>query len=310
MKSWYQANKATILKVLVPLALFMLGGATATIVVDDPGGGPARTIVVHVPRPTVLTATVSTATPGQTATVTAPANVVLRAAPGLEGGLHAEQPSAINVAAQDAAAKRDDLPVVTPDAAPSQRGCISRFVSNYSSRRGVAPRIITLHETVSPDVPGWADVNAIVGLFDRPASQASSNYVEDREGHCAYIVRETDKAWTQAAGNPWSISFELINPADGRVRNLIDGPGRKKLISIIVDISKRWNIPLRRGAVSGCVPRQAGIIDHFQWGLCGGGHVDVTPNRRAIDPIISDARALCQRRYRAAHHPIPARCRG
>jgi hypothetical protein len=199
--------------------------------------------------------------------------------------------------------------VVQPAAAPSQRGCVSHFVVNYSTRRGVAPREIVLHETVSRDVAGWADVNAITALFNSPRSQASSNYVIDREAHCAYIVRESDKAWTQAAGNPWSISFEIINPASSAAPNLIGGPGRRLLLGIIVDISKRWDIPLRRGAVSSCVPSRAGIIDHFQWGQCGGGHVDTTPFRKAVDSIVVDARRLCVKRYEGAGHPVPARCR-
>src|SRR5881275_3344711 len=36
--------------------------------------------------------------------------------------------------AQDELAHNDQLPVVSPDAAPVQRGCVSRFVQNYSSR--------------------------------------------------------------------------------------------------------------------------------------------------------------------------------
>jgi N-acetyl-anhydromuramyl-L-alanine amidase AmpD len=63
-----------------------------------------------------------------------------------------------------------------------------------------------LHYTVSPNRVGWSDVNAVVAEFANPAFQASSNYVIDGEGHCAYIVRESDKAWTQAAANPFAIS--------------------------------------------------------------------------------------------------------
>lgn len=299
-------SKAAVVAVLALVAL-VTGGTLAVVVDTDGPDGPSPAHTVR-----ILTATVDSADVGRAPdkTVTVPAPVVAQAKPGeASENLRAETPSSANLQAQEKAAENDQLPVVQPDAAPSQRGCTSSFVVNYSTRRGVAPREIVLHETVSRNVFGWADVNAIVALFNRASSAASSNYVLDREGHCAYIVRESDKAWTQAAGNPWSISFEIINTATHADKNLIDGAGRKRLISTIVDISKRWDIPLRRGSVAGCVPRRAGIIDHTSWGACGGGHVDVNPFRSAIDPIIVDARALCQRRYRAAGHKIPARCK-
>jgi hypothetical protein len=295
-------------QVAVLLVVVLLGGGTISLVVDDDGPGPAPPHTVK-----ILTSTVDSADAGRAPDVAlkAPALVVAQVQKNSESDLRAESPTPANSAAQDKAAASDQLPVVTPAAAPSQRGCTSRFVQNYSSRRGVAPRVITLHETVSNDIPGWADVNAIGVWFNNPASQASSNYTIDREGHCLYLVRESDKAWAQASANPWVVSFEIINPAARvhGVHNLIDGPGRKRLIEIINDVSKRWDIPLRRARNSGCVVTSPGINDHTSWGQCGGGHVDVGPFRNAIDPIISDARKLCEKRYRAAHKPVPARCR-
>jgi hypothetical protein len=291
----------------VLLVVVLLGGGTLSLVIDDDGPGPAPPHTVK-----ILTATVDSADAGRAPDVAlkAPATVVAAQANTLEQGLHAEDPTDANVEAQDKAAHDDQLPIVSADAAPSQRGCLSRFVQNYSSRRGVAPRLLVLHETVSPDRVGWTDVNAIGIQFNTVSSQASSTYTLDREAHCLYLVRESDKPWTQASANPWSISFEIINLANAAyAHNLIDGPGRKLLLGILNDASKRWNIPLRAGATSGCRPTRAGIIDHYSLGPCGGGHVDVTPFRKSIAPIISDARRLCEKRYRAAHRPLPARCR-
>lgn len=292
--------------------LVVIGGTVIVFDTDGPGPNPAHTITI--PKTIAqVTATVDSADPGRAPDVAlkAPAPVVAQVKADAESDLHAENPTPANSEAQDKAAENDQLPAVTPAAAPSQRGCTSRFVRNYSTRRGVAPRVITLHETVSNDIAGWADVNAIGVWFNNPASQASSNYTIDREGHCLYLVRESDKAWAQASANPWVVSFEIINPA-ARVRgvhNLIDGAGRARLLAILNDVSKRWDIPLRRARNSGCVVTRAGVNDHTSWGACGGGHVDVGPFRNAIDPIISDARKLCVRRYRSAHHPVPARCK-
>lgn len=209
-------------------------------------------------------------------------------------------------------AKRDKLPRVFPDAAPSQRGCVTRLVQNYSSRNGVAPHAFILHYTVSPNVPGWADVNAVVGLFDTWAYQASSNYVIDGEGNCAYIVRETDKAWTQAAANPFSISVEVI--ATGQERNYIAPAGLRKLVMVISDALHRWHIPLQLGQFTNGVLTRPGILDHEMLGLAGGGHHDIAPlrtvnGRQVFDAAAGHARVLqviaAVRAYRAARAPKP-----
>lgn len=186
---------------------------------------------------------------------------------------------------QDRLAQRDDLPVVTPAAAPQQRGCRSRFVRNTSSRRGVRPRLWVLHYTVSGNRPGWADVDAITGLFNQPSFAASSTYVIDGDGHCAYIVRESDKPWTQATYNPVSISVEVI--ATGREGRYLAPAGYRRLGQVISDSARRWDIPLRRGAVRGCSVVRSGIVDHQQLGSCGGGHGDIAPY--GVQPVIDAA---------------------
>jgi len=176
--------------------------------------------------------------------------------------------------AQDARlAANDKLPKVFPDAAPQQRGCVTHLVQNYSSRNGIAPRAFVLHYTVSSNRPGWSDVNAVVGIFDTAAYQASSNYVIDGEGNCAYIVRETDKAWTQAAANPVSISVEVI--ATGSEANYISKPGLAKLAMVISDALYRWKIPLQLGAFGNGVLTRPGVLDHRMLGPAGGGHFDI-----------------------------------
>jgi hypothetical protein len=187
---------------------------------------------------------------------------------------------------QDDLAQRDDLPIVVPDAAPSQAGCQSRFVRNYSSRRGVRPRIFVLHYTVSSNRPGRGDVDVITGLFNTPSFAASSNYVVDDAGNCDYIVRESDKAWTQATFNPVSISVEII--ATGREGRLSGPAGYAKLGRIVSDATKRWGIPLQTGAVSGCTVTRPGIVTHQMLGACGGGHVDISPYSMA--PVLAAAK--------------------
>lgn len=176
---------------------------------------------------------------------------------------------------QDSLAATDQLPIVTPDAAPEQRGCRTELVQNFSTRRGVRPRVFVLHYTVSPNRAGWSDVNAVVSEFDTWAFQASSNYVIDGEGNCAYIVRESDKAWTQAAYNPLAISVEVIN--SGHESRYIDPAGLARLALVASDALCRWEIPVQQGATSGGTVTKPGIVDHASLGVVGGGHHDITP---------------------------------
>jgi len=209
------------------------------------------------------------------------------------------QQKAINTS-QTAAANTTTGPDVIPEnttlAAPHQRGCLTRSVRNYSSRNGGRPALLVAHFTVSPNRPGWSDVDAVVGLFNNPRAQASSNYVVDNEGHCKYIVPETQKAWTQAFFNPWSISIEQINT--GHEPTYAGVRGLRKIGLIFSDAGKRWGIPLRAGRVGNCRVLRSGIVQHKQLGGCGGGHVDIAPY--PVSRIVTAARhARCKSRKTA-----------
>jgi hypothetical protein len=175
-------------------------------------------------------------------------------------------------------AARDKLPLRVPNVVPGRRGCITRLVVNFSSRNGVAPHAVILHYTVSRNIAGWADDYAVIGVFNTPSYQVSSHYVFDAEGNCAYIVRETDKAWTQAAANPFSISFEVIDTGFERV--YLPAKALAKLAVIISGVCDRWHIPVRLGAfVNGKLTRY-GIMDHELLGVAGGNHHDISPRVR------------------------------
>lgn len=280
--------------------------AGVTLSIDDNGPGQRHVTISVGPNrtPTETKVDASSAPGRQDSTVKVPIGAAVQVAQSPElsqpGGLRTENPAGVTPEQLDASrdkqeqlAQTDQLPIVQPDAAPQQAGCVSRFVRNYSTRRGVRPREIVLHYTVSPNRPGWTDVNAIVNLFNSPSSQASSNYVVDAEGNCAYIVRESDKSWTQAAGNPFSISFEII--ATGHEPTFCTGPCQAKVAKVIAAISKRWEIPLQPGLVAGCIPVRPGIIQHKDWGLCGGGHFDISPFQ--VAPFIVAAQvARCSER--------------
>jgi hypothetical protein len=244
------------------------------------------------PAPAVVTVKVDGLDAGKTPdrTVTVPKAAVTQAAPKVEDDLQSETPAGAPAAVLDDAAQaaekiaRTQTPLSTAGATQGFTGCRTSFVRNQSSRRGVRPQVQVLHYTVSPNRPGWSDVDAIVALFDRASFQASSNFVIDSEGHCAYIVPIEAKAWTQSAGNPFSVSYEIV--ATGKEARYLEPAGMEKLKAVVAEVARRTGIPLRKGAVSGCVPTRTGIIDHTSWGLCGGGHSDIGPF--SVDQVISE----------------------
>lgn len=198
---------------------------------------------------------------------------------------------------QDDLAQTDQFPNLAPAAAASVPGCRTRIVSNRSSRRGVAPRLMVAHITVSPNRPGWSDVDGITAYFNRPSSQASSDFVVDAQGHCNYIVPINEKPWTPAAANPVSVSWEIINT--GREGRLMEPRGYRAIGRQMARVGKLLRIPIRRGKVSGCTVIRSGIVQHKDFGACGGGHVDISPYD--LQPITDAAR-------RAAKPPCRARC--
>jgi len=292
---WWHLHVSIGVIALAIAAVLLIGGGTAykTLKVGGPHGTATKTLTV--PAKTLAQTGVALDTHR---------NMRDQTPPGLP------KVDAAAAAQQDATlAASDKLPTVFPDAAPEQRGCTTRLVVNYSSRNGVAPRAFILHYTVSPNVQGWNDVNAVVGIFDRPAYQASSNYVYDGEGNCAYIVRETDKAWTQAAANPWSISVEIIDT--GYEKALLPTlTARMKLAMLVSDACYRWKIPIQLGASANGLLTRPGIMDHAMLGVAGGGHHDISPRAGTgfdnvaglarVKQVIADVRT-----WRKAHPLVP-----
>jgi hypothetical protein len=165
-----------------------------------------------------------------------------------------------------------------PLASPQQAGCLTRQIPhNFSNRNGTRPLLIVLHYTVSHNVVGWGDVNSIFAFFSQSSTQASSNYVNDNEGHCIYMVPETQKAWAQAGFNSYTAcSFEVVNTgSEPTYVGPFGGPGERQLAREVHDCAQRWHIPIRQGKTSGCQVVRSGIVDHHSLGSCGGGHFDI-----------------------------------
>lgn len=271
-------NWKTTVGVVVSIVLSLAGLTVAVTSTDNPtpNGGHERTYKFTVDK--------SGKAGDQNGTVTAPTATVKAIDANLEEGLRLEAPAGSPPSQLDAAnalelgIKATLPPLPTAGATAGVSGCRTLFVNNQSSRNGIRPIWFTLHYTVSPNVPGWADVLSVVGLFNRSSSQASSHFVLDAEGHCAYIVPIERKAWTQAAGNSLSVSVELI--ATGRESSLCTGPCLAELRVIYKTVAARTGIRSEPGSV---YPPHGGCIQHKDGGISWGGHVDITPfSRRAL----------------------------
>lgn len=191
----------------------------------------------------------------------------------------ATPPTAVVEANERAAQRGTTGPNTTPLtqtlATPSQPGCKSKFnTNNFSSRNGARLGVATLHYTASPNIPGWADVLGNAAYLNNPRVMASANFINDSEGHCVYTVPTSLKAWTNGNGNLWSWSIEQINSGTERV--FTARAGLRSLARILYTQNKAYGIPNRRGRVdSHCNILRTGIVEHNDWGACGGNHFDI-----------------------------------
>lgn len=211
----------------------------------------------------------------------------------------------------------EDLPQATQEFP----GCRTAFVRNYSSRGGVRPQVIVLHQTVSRE-RGQSSQNALTAYANSPSSGVSWHFLVGRtNGLCTHTVPLSLKAWTQGNANPFSIGIEV--EAYGDEPTYVAGKGRTKLISVIRRLSKIYRIPIRPAIVRDCRVIRSGVGQHKdldQNTTCAGGHSDV--NLPGVAKLIADAAKdpcgkRCQRakQLRAKHRRVHAafrknHCRG
>lgn len=287
-----------------------LGGPKATV----PGSPSAHVITLDTSAQKIVTEQKAETAAGDTAA----AEAKLR-------GAAPPSPQAVQQANKVKPAGQPAIPAHVPLAAASQPGCTTSFVRNYSSRNGAPVDLGFIHWTGSPITSSASGGLAIVHWFDTPAAQASSNYITDQSGRCWYTVPETQKAWTQAAANPWSVSVEIVNPG---VLPLFRSPaGKEAVVKLMIGWHHRWHIPYQHGAVNAnCVPIRPGFLAHRDGGPCAGGHPDVglpsevndlIATAKAQDggakPLTTAQRRACgllqwhRRRAHDLHHWTPAR---
>jgi hypothetical protein len=160
---------------------------------------------------------------------------------------------------------------------------------NQSERTpGIKLAAIVIHSTESHNRPGTSDLLGVAGWLCNPQAQASAHVIVDADGHTARIVPDHRKAWHCGSFNSATLGIEQIGfAAQGKDEWLEDGRELWETARHIARWSMKFNIPLRRGKVSGVNVTKSGILTHGDLGTAGGGHTD--PGAYPIVKVIERA---------------------
>jgi N-acetylmuramoyl-L-alanine amidase len=166
---------------------------------------------------------------------------------------------------------------------------------NHSSREGAHPTLIVIHATVSHNVAGLADLNAIGNWFSRTSTQASSHVCTDNEGNSARFVADELKAWHCSAYNRMALGIEQVLPSTGSHGKAPHLAGDEVTHELYCETarwvaywSKKFGIPIRIGAVHNGAVMRSGVVRHSGLGVLGGNHFD--PGKYDMTAMLTLAR--------------------
>jgi N-acetylmuramoyl-L-alanine amidase/Putative peptidoglycan binding domain len=145
---------------------------------------------------------------------------------------------------------------------------------NYSSRGGSPVRLIVLHTTEGART--YQDLGA---FFGRSSAQASSHVgIDDTAGVVGEYVAGSQKAWTQAKANPYSVSAEMCAFAKWAPSDWEKHPNMlKNAAAWVAEEAKAFGIPIVRLTAAQAQGGGRGICQHYDLGAAGGGHWDCGP---------------------------------
>lgn len=141
-------------------------------------------------------------------------------------------------------------------------------VNNQSSRNGIRPHLIVLHDTESKNIPGLTDLRSVGNWFNNPAAKASAHVATDAEGHSARFVDDSRKAWSCVDFNSRSLNIEQIGFAQNK--NWTNAE-LLETARWIARWAKKYDIPIRQATHEN---GWSGVARHSDLGVLGGGHHD------------------------------------
>lgn len=164
---------------------------------------------------------------------------------------------------------------------------------NFSSRGGVPIARMVLHTS-----EGGGTALGLRDYFNQSGVEASSHKAVDQTGDSVTMVPDSEKAWTQAAYNPGSLSIEQIGYASTTHDQWVRGHHNQlcRVARILAGWSIAHDIPLRNSVAHG-------VCQHKDLGAEGGGHSDCGPGY-PMKYVLHWARYF---RHRRLKHPIRAK---
>lgn len=157
---------------------------------------------------------------------------------------------------------------------------------NYSSRGSFEVRLIVLHTA-----EGARTIEDLGNYFARSSVNASSHVgADDTKNTIGEYVMRHDKAWTQAAANPVSISLELCAFAKWSTAEWNTHPNMlENCARWIAEEAAYFSLPIVKLSPTQAQGSASGVCQHRDLGSAGGGHQDCGDGF-PIDKVLEMAR--------------------
>ena len=151
---------------------------------------------------------------------------------------------------------------------------------NYSSRAGATVRLIVVHTS-----EGAQTYQSLGNFFANPASGVSSHTgIDDASpGVIGEYCARSNKSWTAADANPYSVQTELCTPS-GAAQGWSAATWATKTTMLancaawIAEEAAIFGVPIVKLAPAQAQGGAAGVCGHGDLGQMGGGHTDPGPN--------------------------------
>jgi hypothetical protein len=128
--------------------------------------------------------------------------------------------------------------------------------------------------------------------FHNPISRASAHFGVARDGTVHQWVDTNDKAWAEAAGNPYWYSVEN----EGYTGQSLTSPQIESIARLFLWLSQQDGFPLQiAGSIS-----DKGLGHHGMGGLTWGGHYDCPGG-----PIVAQKQAIVDKAKQLSPQPVP-----
>lgn len=121
------------------------------------------------------------------------------------------------------------------------------IVRNQSSRFGIRPRLIVLHDTEGANLPGITDLHVLGNFFDQYRTRASAHKGIDAAGNCITMVADYRKAWHAGYVNNWALGIEQVAHASWNTDQWVDKfhLGLYRVAAQLATWHTQWGIPIQ-----------------------------------------------------------------